>query len=974
MKSLKFVIQGMGIDINNDVKILTKAWFRYLMKTCYQWAKEHLIVSGVLIFFYLLYIFYSSVFNILFYSFPLVICLAILLGESRFNLEKHQSSPKKDHNVANTTRSICDFTSIDDDKNRRSYLQTTHMMSRRTFGRIDKKNSNNNNDDNLPNIIQEKTHIISTRVATPPSRSDSTESSQSEEDTARDQEKSKHVVEWTEYDEKNLMNLGSSEIERNKRLESLIAKRRARKMFSMQPRRHNFYSFDQHDHLDQQVMGSIIVSKGDIEFDYNGDDYHQPGSAPSVLLPTRNPFDLPYDPHEEKPVLTGGSFDEEFFFDEQHRDLLKDHFNFCNNNREISKMDEYIKDDLILPRFFTKSKVVSNNNTRLTRFKRESDAEERLNEIIEELSMQKENGHAKDQRDEESPHEVQPKSNENHDEDHQTFENPFAIYNETVGSNYFISIPKRNNKTKLAVTNNEEHITFNMETESISSCTRDNQTQPTQDHVILSDYKGQIDEDEESSTSSSSSSSSLSSSSSVNERARLDATKNEAFRNSVRKVLTCLAAFPRNNNNLLQQSNLQDILACNTNSPSNIIPSKMQERSFYTEPHHHKSNFSIASDMQVEVSEGGSPPMTANEANSPTDQDSYDGDDNKDVSSIDDEDLWGISPHPTKRGEFGMNFKLKDTLEEEEKVYNRPSNLCDVVNNVHNNENDDPSPTISMSREEEEGGSDQEARIGGVVFSLSTRSILPNEGKKKLVVDLQSTNGDILESSSSSSSEGLTSQMLGKVDHLAEYLANLPPSECGSNFLEDVERSSHVRERKTEETFHDEINQIFEFDENKEDSKEGSHRSVEDSTSTTSQIEVPKERSATSNEFHANDLINKEHVDQNSSTTEQNDYFRRIEDEGEPLEENENEVNSRPELKESISDSNSTTCQEDLLDQLRLEDNMKVTPLHQVQDHEHKDESSLSNQIIHDADESTSQEKANKDRYGIDSNSTKGTN
>uniref|UniRef100_A0A803LX95 Uncharacterized protein n=1 Tax=Chenopodium quinoa TaxID=63459 RepID=A0A803LX95_CHEQI len=609
------------------------------------------------------------------------------------------------------------------------------MMSRRTFGRIDKKNSNNNNDDNLPNIIQEKTHIISTRVATPPSRSDSTESSQSEEDTARDQEKSKHVVEWTEYDEKNLMNLGSSEIERNKRLESLIAKRRARKMFSMQPRRHNFYSFDQHDHLDQQVMGSIIVSKGDIEFDYNGDDYHQPGSAPSVLLPTRNPFDLPYDPHEEKPVLTG--------------------------------------------------------------------------------------------------------------------------------------------------------------------------------------------------------------------------------------------AFPRNNNNLLQQSNLQDILACNTNSPSNIIPSKMQERSFYTEPHHHKSNFSIASDMQVEVSEGGSPPMTANEANSPTDQDSYDGDDNKDVSSIDDEDLWGISPHPTKRGEFGMNFKLKDTLEEEEKVYNRPSNLCDVVNNVHNNENDDPSPTISMSREEEEGGSDQEARIGGVVFSLSTRSILPNEGKKKLVVDLQSTNGDILESSSSSSSEGLTSQMLGKVDHLAEYLANLPPSECGSNFLEDVERSSHVRERKTEETFHDEINQIFEFDENKEDSKEGSHRSVEDSTSTTSQIEVPKERSATSNEFHANDLINKEHVDQNSSTTEQNDYFRRIEDEGEPLEENENEVNSRPELKESISDSNSTTCQEDLLDQLRLEDNMKVTPLHQVQDHEHKDESSLSNQIIHDADESTSQEKANKDRYGIDSNSTK---
>uniref|UniRef100_A0A803KRM9 Uncharacterized protein n=1 Tax=Chenopodium quinoa TaxID=63459 RepID=A0A803KRM9_CHEQI len=590
-------------------------------------------------------------------------------------------------------------------------------------------------------------------VTTPPSRSDSTESSQSEEDTARDQEKNKHVVEWTEYDEKNLMNLGSSEIERNKRLESLIAKRRARKMFSMQPRRHNFYSFDQHDQLDQQVMGSIFDSKGGIEFDDKGDDYHQPGSAPS-LRSTRNPFDFPYDPHEEKPVLTG-----------------------------------------------------------------------------------------------------------------------------------------------------------------------------------------------------------------VNERARLDATKNEAFRNSVRKVLTCLAAFPRNKD-LLQQSNLQDLLACNTNGPNDVIPSKMQERSFYTEPHHHKSNFSIASDMQVEVSEGGSPPMTANEANSPTDQDSYDGDDDKDINSIDDEELWGISPHPTKRGEFGMNFKLKDTLKEEEKVYNRPLNLCNV-DNVQINENDDPFPTISMSREEEEGGDDddQEATVGGVVSSLSPRSILPNEGKKKLIVDLQSTNGDILDSSSSSSSEGLTSQMLSKVDHLAEYLANLPPSECGSNFLEDVERSSHVRERKTEETFHNEINQIFEFDENKEDSKEGSQRSIEDSTTTTSQIEEPKETSATSNEFHANDL-KKEHVDQNSSTTEQNDYFRRIEDKGERLATNENEVNSRPELKESISDSNSTTCQEDLLDQLRLEDNMKVTPLHQVQD-EHKDES-LSNQIICDVDESTSQEKANEDRYDID--------
>ena len=39
---------------------------------------------------------------------------------------------------------------------------------------------------------------------------------------------------------------------------------------------------------------------------------NEPGSAPSALLATHNPFDLPYDPHEEKPDLSGDDFHEEF--------------------------------------------------------------------------------------------------------------------------------------------------------------------------------------------------------------------------------------------------------------------------------------------------------------------------------------------------------------------------------------------------------------------------------------------------------------------------------------------------------------------------------------------------------------------------------------------------------------------------------------------------------------------------------------
>lgn len=55
-----------------------------------------------------------------------------------------------------------------------------------------------------------------------------------------------------------------------------------------------------------------------------------------------------------------------------------------------------------------------------------------------------------------------------------------------------------------------------------------------------------------------------------------------------------------------------------------------------------------------------------------------------------------------------------------------------------------------------------------------------------------------------------------------------------------------------------------------------------------------------------------------------------MQDESGVLGANEKETNSRP--KEVISDSNSTTCQEDILDQLRLEDDMKIKPQIPLQD------------------------------------------
>ncbi|XWS28723.1 hypothetical protein CRYUN_Cryun25bG0095700 [Craigia yunnanensis] len=65
---------------------------------------------------------------------------------------------------------------------------------------------------------------------------ESLEEGEDEEDEEMHEDGNK-AVEWTEDDQKNLMDLGFSELERHKRLESLIAKRRAKKLFKWQLRK-----------------------------------------------------------------------------------------------------------------------------------------------------------------------------------------------------------------------------------------------------------------------------------------------------------------------------------------------------------------------------------------------------------------------------------------------------------------------------------------------------------------------------------------------------------------------------------------------------------------------------------------------------------------------------------------------------------------------------------------------------------------
>ncbi|GMI97162.1 hypothetical protein HRI_003385500 [Hibiscus trionum] len=114
----------------------------------------------------------------------------------------------------------------------------------------------------------------------------------------------------TEHDHKNYMDLGLTELERNKRLQSLIAKRRAKKLFRMAIEKtlmgiHN---------VPPGQLASVLIAKnnnGGVSSNLDEDELPMHGSAPS-LLPKWNSFDLPYDPQEEKPNLTADSFQQEF--------------------------------------------------------------------------------------------------------------------------------------------------------------------------------------------------------------------------------------------------------------------------------------------------------------------------------------------------------------------------------------------------------------------------------------------------------------------------------------------------------------------------------------------------------------------------------------------------------------------------------------------------------------------------------------
>ncbi|CAN4101832.1 unnamed protein product [Withania somnifera] len=174
-------------------------------------------------------------------------------------------------------------------------------------------------------------------------------------------------VQWKDEDQKDLMDLGLSEIERTKRLESLMARRRARKMLSLQVRRSLMNIGCKET---SPPIPSIVVPKSK---DSSSTVSPTPGSAPSILGPNRNPFDLPYDQHEEKPNVRGGSFMQEFMSAQEQKELMSSkNESFCmetafQGDSNLDQCERTLHSDLPSRQMFPEASESSKSRQQLGR-------------------------------------------------------------------------------------------------------------------------------------------------------------------------------------------------------------------------------------------------------------------------------------------------------------------------------------------------------------------------------------------------------------------------------------------------------------------------------------------------------------------------------------------------------------------------------------------------------------------------------
>ncbi|KAG7019149.1 hypothetical protein SDJN02_18107, partial [Cucurbita argyrosperma subsp. argyrosperma] len=373
----------MGIDAE-DIKLCVCRIVHLSLRVSHRFVQKRPYMAGTLLCLFILYIFLPSVLSLMFYTLPFIGLIGILLAfrtsrKSTIRVEKVEDKKIEVSKLSTTTIT----------RNRSAYLRNATSRRQRfkekseawrpeaTINASGGSTDLSAESDNSKSLIEVKETqsidsvnnksghctsveedievsnkeepILGSELAVKPdvvacdglssqanksdSGGDETKNESSEDPEDEDEEEAREnrnkAVEWTEDDQKNLMDLGLSEIERNRRLESLIARRRARKLY----RRKNEETALTVDIFPPGQIPKIIATRNGLLNLVDGcremEGVSWPGSAPSILLPTRNPFDLPYDPHEEKPNLMADSFQQEFTAAHQKELAFCRHESFC---------------------------------------------------------------------------------------------------------------------------------------------------------------------------------------------------------------------------------------------------------------------------------------------------------------------------------------------------------------------------------------------------------------------------------------------------------------------------------------------------------------------------------------------------------------------------------------------------------------------------------------------------------------------
>nr|GMD17399.1 probable GPI-anchored adhesin-like protein PGA55 [Ipomoea batatas] len=330
----------MGIT-SKDVRTYLWVFLEFSMRLCCTFAREHPLASLFFVIFLVLYVFLTTIFWFLIYSLPFVLIAAVIIKITYFPevgaAKRENADPKPSGKIKLS----------EDEERRKKAIGRAQSVRRRKSKKdfppyveedggsifppagfsehevVDKSPLTEENMKDIREVEVDPAECSSSdasqslcveglskgwrksfRVMDESDDNEMTDSSENEGGRRREKNKG---VRWSQEDQKSLMDL--SEMERNKRLESLMARRRARRLVSLHVRRTlmNIGSDD--------PPISIVIPRTNAGS--SSPFSPTPGSAPSVLLPAHNPFDLPYDQHEEKPNLRGGSFHQDFMVPNQ---------------------------------------------------------------------------------------------------------------------------------------------------------------------------------------------------------------------------------------------------------------------------------------------------------------------------------------------------------------------------------------------------------------------------------------------------------------------------------------------------------------------------------------------------------------------------------------------------------------------------------------------------------------------------------